>query len=204
MWIIAFLSVIAVAVIIERLMFFSGASSDPEKLELELGKAINAEDKKEASRITCEGNSSLHRLFRAGVAHWQVDGDAMKMLLEQEVRKEIFKWEKGLAILGTIAKVAPLLGLLGTVLGMIDIFKNLTGAAGTPMNALAGGIWKALLTTVAGLSVAVPVMLFYTFLASRVDNQEETLNRGADFLLREHISGFSSGDDEKSGGGAEK
>jgi biopolymer transport protein ExbB len=85
---------------------------------------------------------------------------------------------------------------------MVEIFRELAGSQSAPMIALAGGIWKALLTTVAGLSVAVPVILFHTFLSSRVDNQEETLNRGSDFLLREHIlrhdsfSGFPTSEGE--------
>lgn len=187
MWIIAFLSVLAVTIVIERLLFFSKATINPEKIELRLCEAIYNNNAEQATNVVNEGISSLHRLFRAGITHWKVDHEAMKMLLQQEVRREIFRWEKGLNLLGTIARVTPLLGLLGTVLGMIEIFRNLTGATSAPMMALAGGIWKALFTTVAGLSVAVPVILCYTFLSSKVDNQEETLNRGADFLLREHI-----------------
>lgn len=187
MWLIALLSVIAMAIIIERLIFFTGSSSNPEKLEIELCSAIYENDPQRASSIVNDRDSSLHRLFRAGVSHWKVDHESMKMLLEQEVRREIFRWEKNLNILATIARVAPLLGLLGTVLGMVEIFQDLAGSQAAPMIALAGGIWKALFTTVAGLSVAVPVILFHTFLCSRVDKQEETLNRGSDFLLREHV-----------------
>ena len=187
MWIIAFLSVLAATIVLERLLFFTKATVNPEKIELNLCEAIYKNDAEQATHIVNGGTSSLHRLFRAGITHWKVDHEAMKMLLEQEVRREIFRWEKGLNLLATIARVTPLLGLLGTVLGMIEIFKNLTGSSEAPMVALAGGIWKALFTTVAGLSVAVPVILCYTFLSSKVDNQEETLNRGADFLLREHI-----------------
>lgn len=187
MWIIAFLSVLAAALVIERFFFFRRSTTNPEQIELALCEALFEEDAEKATRIVKAGDSSLHRLFQAGVAHWRVDHEAMKMLLEQEVRREIFRWEKGLNILATIARVAPLLGLLGTVLGMVEIFRNLTGVNEAPMVALAGGIWKALFTTVAGLSVAVPIILFHTFLSSRVDDQEETLNRGADFLLREHM-----------------
>lgn len=187
MWIIAFLSLLAAALVIERAFFFRKSTTDPEKIELSLCEALFEEDPEKAGTIVKSGDSSLHRLFRSGIAHWKVDHEAMKMLLEQEVRREIFRWEKGLNILATIARVAPLLGLLGTVLGMVEIFRNLTGVNEAPMVALAGGIWKALFTTVAGLSVAVPVILCHTFLSSKVDNQEETLNRGADFLLREHM-----------------
>ena len=192
MWMIGLLSVIAVTIFIERIIFFTRSSANPENLELNLCSAIFEDDPKRATELVNESDSSIHRLFRAGISHWMIDHEAMKMLLEQEVRREIFRWEKGLNILATITRVAPLLGLLGTVIGMVEIFQNLAGSASAPMVALAGGIWKALFTTVAGLSVAVPVILGHTFLSSRVDDQEETLNRGADFLLREHMLRSSS------------
>ena len=98
--------------------------------------------------------------------HWEVGHEAMQILLEQEVRREVFRWERGLGSLATIARVTPLLGLLGTVIGMIDVFRNLPGLSGSSVAVLAGGIWEALLTTVAGLSVAVPLILFHAFFSA--------------------------------------
>lgn len=187
MWIILGLSIVALAIFIERLFFFKRASTDAEALELALSKALFNNDSQQAVEIAKGGKSSLHRLFSAAVTHWQVDTEAFKLLLEQQIRRELFRWMKGLTLLGTISRVAPLLGLLGTVLGMVEIFRSLPTAGQAPMISLAGGIWQALLTTVAGLSVAVPTVLGYTFLVSRIDDQEETLFRGADFLIREKL-----------------
>jgi biopolymer transport protein ExbB len=70
---------------------------------------------------------------------------------------------------------------------MIDVFRNLPAMSGANMQVMADGIWKALLTTVAGLSLAVPVILCHAYLVSRVERNEETLWRGLDFLLREKM-----------------
>ncbi len=187
MWIIAGLSVLGVSIVLERFLFIFRASTDPGILELSLGEEIYHGKKEEASRLVREKDSSLHRLFRVAVDHWEVDPEAMQMLLEQEVRREIFRWERGLGFLSTIARVTPLLGLLGTVIGMIDVFRNLPGMSGSSMAVMAGGIWQALLTTVAGLSVAVPLILFHAFFSVRLERAEEMLWRGVDFMVREKI-----------------
>lgn len=187
MGVILALSVLALAVLLERLLFFRRASSDPEALELALSEAIYSGDRKSAHDVVTGGDSSLHRLFRAAVNHWGIDHNAMKELMAQQVRRELFRWEKGLNILATVARVGPLLGLLGTVLGMIDIFRVLPDGGGGDMASLAGGIWKALLTTVAGLSLAVPVILAHSYLLHKVENQEETLLRSVDFIVRERM-----------------
>ncbi len=187
MGIILALSVLALAVILERLLFFRRASADPEVLELALCEAIHEGDREKARDVVTAEDSSLHRLFSAAVNHWAVGHEAMKELMDQQVRRELFRWEKGLNVLGTIARVGPLLGLLGTVLGMIDIFRVLPEGGAGDMASLAGGIWKALLTTVAGLSLAVPAILAHSYLQHRVDDQEETLLRSVDFLVRERM-----------------
>jgi len=189
MWAIAALSVLAGAVVLERLWFFFRAWADPEELEERLGRALYDNDQEGVRRVVSGGRSSLHRLFSAATSHWQVEAATLKLLLEQEIRRELYRWERGLALVATVGRLAPLLGLLGTVLGMVEIFQTLPSAREAPMVALAGGIWKALLTTVAGLVVAVPAVLFHTFLLSRVDRIEETLERGADFVLREKLLG---------------
>jgi biopolymer transport protein ExbB len=192
MWVIASVSLLGLAIVIERLFFFRGASTDPMVLETALGKALYERDEETAKALVKGGRSSLHRLFEVAIAHWQAEPDSLKVLMEQQLRREMFRWEKGLGTLATIARVAPLLGLLGTVLGMVSTFRGLpavsgSASAGSGMGDLASGIWVALLTTVAGLTVAVPAILCHTYLSSRIDSQEETLHRGIDFLVREKL-----------------
>ncbi len=186
-WGIAGLSILAAAIVLERLWFFRSASTDPEELELALGKHLYHREKEEAMALVNEKESSLHRVFRVAIMHWGTDPEALKSLAEQEVRRELFRWERGLGFLSVIARVAPLLGLLGTILGMIDVFRNLPAMSGSNMHVMAEGIWKALLTTVAGLTLAVPVILCHAYLVSRVEKNEEALWRGVDFLLREKM-----------------
>ena len=91
-----------------------------------------------------------------------------------------------------IGKLSPLIGLLGTVLGMVEMFQALTLNAQVTSAVVTGGIWKALYTTVMGLCVAIPAIFAHHFLNSRVDAEEETLNRAADYLIREHFEFISS------------
>lgn len=186
-WCIAGLSVIGLAVVLERTFFFIKSWENPEKVEQGLCERLYEGDAEGATSLLQEKDTSLRRLFLAGVNHWKTDGDSLKMLLDGQIRREVFRWSKGLSILSTVARIAPLLGLLGTVLGMVDIFQSLPETDQAPMVALAGGIWKALLTTVAGLAVAVPAVLCHSLLSSKVDDIEETLSRGADFILREKM-----------------
>jgi biopolymer transport protein ExbB len=186
-WGILGLSVLAAAIVLERLWFYRSASTDAEELELALGEHLYRGEKEEAIDLVNRKESSLHRVFRVAITHWGADSEALKSLAEQEVRRELFRWERGLGFLAVIARVAPLLGLLGTILGMIDVFMNLPTMSGANMHVMAEGIWKALLTTVAGLTLAVPVILCHAYLMSRVERNEEALWRGVDFLLREKM-----------------
>lgn len=186
-WGVLGLSVVAAAIVLERLWFYRSASTDPEQLELALGEHLYRGEKEEAVKLVNAEESSLHRVFRVAIMHWGADSEALKSLAEQEVRRELYRWERGLGFLSVIARVAPLLGLLGTILGMIDVFRNLPAMSGANMQVMAEGIWKALLTTVAGLTLAVPAILCHAYLLSRVERNEEALWRGVDFLLREKM-----------------
>lgn len=120
--------------------------------------------------------------------------------IEQEITRKamarLHQQQWGLKALDAIAQIAPLLGLFGTVLGMIEAFQALQAAGNSvDPSMLAGGIWVALLTTAAGLAVAMPVSLILTFLESRIDHERvaiETLTAG---ILLAHVSG-----DRKSSG----
>ena len=188
MYAILLVSIIGLAVVIERFWFYTKSWTNPEPLEHKLGELLYKGDAEGASSLVREKETSLHRLFRAAVDHWQAPSEALKMLLEQEVRHEIYRWEKGLTLLSTIARVEPLLGLLGTVLGIDNVFRAVAESEGAAnMALLASGIWEALLNTVAGLSVAIPAVLCYSWFSSKIDAAEESLWRGTDFILREKL-----------------
>lgn len=187
MWVIFSMSVIALAVVIERAVFFKKNTTDAEALELAFGKAMFEGDKENAYKIVSGGKTSLHRVFTAAYTHWNVTNEEMKLLCEQQIRREIYRWQKYLWLLELVAKLSPLLGLLGTVLGMVEMFYSLNVGGNISGAAVTGGIYKALFTTVAGLCAAIPFIFAHGLLISRIDSEEETLNRGADFIITEHL-----------------
>ena len=185
MWVIAALSVIGCAVVLERLLFYACNSANPERLEMKIKEALDNESVPAAIELVNKRKTSLHKLFFVGLTHCDTHYDALKELLLQEVRREVFRWSKHVDLLSTVAKVAPLLGLLGTVLGMVEMFQALP--EGGSMVLVAAGIWKALFTTVAGLSVAIPALILHSWLSNIIDNEEEKLYRAAEFLMREKL-----------------
>ncbi len=114
-------------------------------------------------------NSPLGRILAAGLVNRNHPREIMKEAIEDTGRQVVMELERYLNTLGTIASVSPLLGLLGTVIGMIKVFAAITlHGVGNP-GVLAGGISEALITTAAGLSVAIPSLIFYRFFRGRVD-----------------------------------
>ena len=192
MWVILFISVAAFAVVIERLIFFAGASADPKALEAEFRRCVS---NPAASNST--GRTSMHRMFAAARENWPADGDVMKALLEAQVRREMYRWQKNLPVLEMAAKVSPLRGLLGTVLGRVEMFRTLNLGGSVNSVAVTGGIWKALFTTVAGLTAAIPVIMAHGLLTGRIDREEEKLRRGADFIMLERFNNNGGADERK-------
>lgn len=127
-------------------------------------KKLNNEKLKEL-----RANSPLGQILAAGLANSKHGREIMKECIQEAAARVIHELERYLNALGTIAGIAPLLGLLGTVLGMIDIFSAFMGANMANAAQLASGISKALITTAAGLMVAIPALFFHRFLQRRVD-----------------------------------
>ena len=114
-------------------------------------------------------SSPLGEVLAAGLANSQHGREIMKECIEEAAARVIHDLERYLNALGTIAGIAPLLGLLGTVLGMIEIFSGFMGGGMANAPVLAAGISKALITTAAGLIVGIPALFFHRFLQRRVD-----------------------------------
>lgn len=124
-------------------------------------------------------SSPLGRILAAGLSNSRHGRDIMKDSIEEAASQVIHEMERFLGVLGTIAAIAPLLGLLGTVFGMITVFNEImlqgTGNAGV----LAGGISKALITTAAGLCVAIPAMIAHRYFQRRMDGLVVTMEQEA-------------------------
>jgi biopolymer transport protein ExbB len=171
MWIIAFLSIVAAVIIVEKLLYFRKIRIDEEKMINRLKSVLSKGHFDEALSI-CENNPShITNLMKVGIEHRQYPSDTIKDAILDAANLEIPKMEKHLPALGTVAHIAPLLGLLGTVTGNIKAFGVLGkfGSVGDP-GLLAKGIAEALLTTAAGIIVSIPAIVFYNFLVSKVNH----------------------------------
>ena len=184
MWIILALSILAAAIVIERIIFFAASSTDLKSLDNALAGISEVSDGERGdSCFTTPVKGSTQRLFSAARECWSSGDEKLSLRLEGEVRGELYKWERNLSLLEIITRVAPLLGLLGTVVAMVEMFGSMDTGGAIDARAVTGGIWKALLTTVAGLSVAIPTLVAHGFLSNAVSREEETLEQGVNLIM---------------------
>lgn len=169
MWPIIACSVVAMAIIIERLWMLRTSRVVPDDLVSQVWQ-LHRRQEINSSRIKsiAEG-SPLGRILAAGLTNRFHSKEVMKEAIEEVGRQVVHELERYLNTLGTIASISPLLGLLGTVIGMIKVFAAITTAGVGNPAVLAGGISEALITTAAGLSVAIPSLMFHRYLSGRVD-----------------------------------
>jgi biopolymer transport protein ExbB len=166
------LSVVAVAIIVERLLFLRRIRSDDDQLISRLKKTLSKGHFDEALAICEAGPSPVSNLIRVGIEHREYSEEIIKSMIADAANMEVPRMERFLSTLGTIAHIAPLLGLLGTVTGNIRAFGVLGdfGAAGGNPAILARGIAEALITTAAGIIVSIPAIIFYNYLLSKVNH----------------------------------
>ncbi|OHD79897.1 MAG: flagellar motor protein MotA [Spirochaetes bacterium RIFOXYC1_FULL_54_7] len=170
LWVIMGLSVVGAAIIIERILYFRRISVDEDKLFQRIKASVEKGHFDEAMSI-CDNNlSPLSALIKVGIEHREYPELAQKEVLKDAANQEVPKLERNVSALGTIAHIAPLLGLLGTVTGTMEAFGVLGrfGAVADP-SILAKGVSEALVTTVAGIVVAVPAVIFYNYLVTKVN-----------------------------------
>ena len=173
-------SIVAMTIIIERLWMLRSARVVPENLVAQVWQ-LHRDGKLSSAHIaTVRDGSPLGRILAAGLVNRNHSREIMKESIEESGRQVVAQLERYLNTLGTIASIAPLLGLLGTVIGMIKVFSAITIAGVGNPTVLDGGISEALLTTAAGLSVAIPSLMFHRYFNGRVDRlvvkmEEESL-----------------------------
>ncbi len=166
---IVFCSIVATAIILERLWVLRYTKVAPRDLfskiwsDFKAGK-LNGENLEEIRQATPLGD-----VLSSGLLSAKYGREVMKETILEAGERVMHELEKYLSTLGTIAAIAPLLGLLGTVIGMIDVFTVIMLKGGGNSAILAGGISKALITTAAGLSVAIPAVAFHRFFNRRIE-----------------------------------
>lgn len=162
-------SIVAMAIIIERLWALRSKRVIPSNLVAQIWQLHSKGQLTNAHVVTVKEGSPLGRILAAGLVNRQHSKIVMKEAIEEVGRQVVHELERYLNTLGTIASIAPLLGLLGTVIGMIKVFAAImTAGVGNP-TVLAGGISEALITTAAGLSVAIPSLMFHRYFGGKVD-----------------------------------
>jgi biopolymer transport protein ExbB len=167
-WFLITASVIAVALIVERLIALRSQRVSPLGLLDDLKIEIRHHGVNDAMLHRLEAGSPLGRVLAAGLKSTKGSSSVMKASIEEEGRVVSHELERFLAALGTIASISPLLGLFGTIVGMIEIF-GVQNSIENSSVALAHGISIALYNTAFGLMVAIPSMIFYRYFRTRVD-----------------------------------
>ena len=179
MWLLVLLSIVSTVVFAERLIYY-------HRVTIRLGEFLRG-----LSNLLSRGNyaEALHecagtagpvaRVIHAAILRHEAPRAELKEIVQEAGQLEVPKLERRLPMLATIVYVAPMVGLLGTVTGLIDAFITLSGNAGgvATMADIATGVYKALLTTAAGLVVSIPTSLAYSFLSSRVNTLMHDMER---------------------------
>jgi len=173
MYLIMLSSILALGVVIERVYTLNKARVDADKFMDGIIGVLKRNKIIEAVEMCNNTPGPVAHIIKAGILKHDRSRPEIKEAIEEAAELEIPMLGRHLPILATIAHIAPLLGLLGTVTGMIKAFQviQMKAVAMAPVNPgdLAGGIWEALLATIAGLSVAIPTYVAYNYLISQVD-----------------------------------
>lgn len=187
MWPILICSIMSLAIILERFYYLSRAKINAPNFLNKILEDVKQSRTKEALDRCDKASNPVSRMLKSGILKYGKPRDQIKETLEDASLYEIPILEKRMTTLATIAHISPLLGLLGTVTGMVRAFQMIQVKAGTlnPANPadLAGGIWEALLTTVFGLMVAIPTFVFYNILVSKINTIVLDMERSATELV---------------------
>ena len=188
-WPIILLSIISLAIVFEKTWNLARDIILPKNLRENLIFQISENVISEKKIKKMSNDSVLGNIFASLLNEKVKDKSNLRMRAEEAGRFEINRLEQYLSLLGTIATVSPILGLLGTVVGMINIFSNLLESNMGSASPLAGGIAEALVTTAAGLIVAIPTLIFYRHFTRIIENYslelEEEANKFIDYLIKE-------------------
>jgi len=169
MWPILLCSIVAMAIVLERFWALRRTAIMPDDLVSRIWQLHRRQLLNDDRIAEIREGSALGRMLAAGLVNRFHSREVMKEAIQDTGRQVVADLERYLNTLGTIAAVTPLLGLLGTVLGMIEVFGVIMEAGVGNPGVLAGGISQALITTASGLSVAIPTLMFYRYFDNRVD-----------------------------------
>jgi biopolymer transport protein ExbB len=195
-------SIIAIAIIVERLWTLQRDRVLPSELFEKVWQWVESNQLQDKHVLALQQNSPLGKVLAAGLMNRHRPREVMREAIEDAGRHVIHELERFLSALGTIAGIAPLLGLLGTVFGMIRTFNSITTTGiGSPAT-LSSGIAEALVATAAGLTVAIPSLICFRLLRRRVDGLVVEMEKEAIKLVQAVENAASNATASESGGGA--
>ncbi len=189
-------SVVALAICIERLYTLNPKKIAPPHLLATVWKQLKAGEMDAARLKTLKQSSPLGRILAAGLSNAYHGRDVMKESIQEAAEHVVHDLERYLNTLGTIAAVTPLIGLLGTVVGMIRVFAEIMSQGTGNASVLAGGISQALITTAAGLTVAIPALAMHRYFVGKIDSivvelEQETIKLVDALHSEENVEGQS-------------
>lgn len=170
MVVLAILSIVGVYIFVERFMTLRKSMKRNPYLLDRIKDNLRDNDVKSAMNYCEKQNTPMSRILAKGVKDYKLDAVSVRQVLENNAGLEIANLEKGLPVLSTIAAVAPMLGFLGTVTGMVQAFWQMSNAGNNiDISLLSGGIYEAMVTTVGGLVVGIIAIFAYNYLVAQVD-----------------------------------
>ncbi len=185
-WPLAFCAVLGFVVIVWKFVDLSAKAARTRIILKEIDELLTQRRIKEALELTRDTNAPVAKILYAGLERADEGTERVLKAIENQGLIEMGKLEKGLVVLATLTNIAPLLGFLGTVIGMIIAFQAIEAAGEVEATLVAGGIKVALLTTAFGLIIAIPVSIGHNYFVSRVDalviDMEESAQKMVDTL----------------------
>lgn len=174
MWILLILSITVVAIVIERLVFFASQHGDTKGLLKQIAAKVQVDDLAGAIKVCQANKGMLPRILEFGLQRGEKNRADITDALSIALMEHLNALERNLGIIGTIAVIAPFVGLAGTVLGIIHAFQDIALKGNASPAVVAGGVSEALITTFAGLVVAVVAVIFFNYFKTRIKvyNQE--------------------------------
>ncbi len=166
---LAFCLLLGIVVIVIKFVILTNKSIKTKKVLLEVDELLTQRDISAALELTRDSDAPAANILYAGLERHDEGTERVAKAIENQGLLEMSKMEKGLVVLATLTNVAPLLGFLGTVIGMIEAFQSIENAGEVEAQLVAGGIKIALQTTAAGLMIAIPVSIGHNYFVSRVD-----------------------------------
>ena len=195
MWPILAASFLALTVTIERVWALRRSRVIPPGTVSHVLRLVRDGRIPEAREVCRHDGGSFARIVHAGLEWWEQGPEAVREAIEDAGRREAPLLMRFLGVIGTVASISPLLGLLGTVLGMIKVFRTISLVGAGQGQGLSAGIAEALITTAFGLAVAIPALVAYNLLASRAEGLVRDIEEACHGILRH--SGELLGHDER-------